>query len=294
MEKAIFLTLSALGDILCTTPVIRAFRKRHTSAKIIYVVQSAGFTRVLEHNPDIDLIVYSDRLFISGMPEDQDTWLRSLPLDLREAATLYRLDLNLACTSEETLHQHMCYSFARIVGVNLDSVRPVIVLTESDRRGASVFVDRPYIVFSMHSVTNPERPDGRGKKKDWQIEKWRDLAGRIASRGGFDILTIGAENDAPIPVPHARQLFGLPIRVVAALLEKAACVVTLENGIAHLSAAVDAPMVEIYSNMMPLEWAYPSESKHVVVMYGDPYSLSCDDVWQALEAILSGKVRAQQ
>ena len=55
------------------------------------------------------------------------------------------------------------------------------------------------------------------------------------------------------------MLYGLPIKVVAALLEKAACVVTLESGIGHLAYAVGARTVVIYSNMMPREWAQPAD-----------------------------------
>jgi len=289
VEKAIFLTLSALGDILCTTPVLRAFRKQHPHTKIFYIAQSAGFTRVLDHNPDIDLTIYSDRLFINGMPDQLTDWLRSLPIDLRQAATLYRLDLKFACTSEEAFRKHMSYSFARLVGVELDSVRPVVVLTESDRRGAAVFTDRPYVVFSMHSVTNPERHDGRGRKKNWPVENWEKLATLIAKQTGHDIFAVGAENEPPLPLPYVHRLYGLPIRVVAALLERSACVVTLENGIAHLSAAVDAPMVEIYANMMPLEWAYPAEATRCQVLYGDPLDISCDEVFQAVEATLANR-----
>lgn len=287
MEKAIFLTLSALGDILCTTPVLRAFRKQHPQTKIFYIAQSAGFTRVLDNNPDIDLTIYSDRLFINGMPDEVNTWLRTLPIDLRTAATLYRLDLKYACTSEEAFRKHMSYSFARLVGVELDSVRPLVFLTENDRRSAAVFIERPYVVFSMHSVTNPERPDGRGRKKDWPVENWKELATRIAGRNGFDIFAVGAESETPLPVPYVHRLYGLPIRVAAALLERAACVVTLENGIAHLAAAVDAPIVEIYSNMMPFEWAYPAEATRCQVLYGDPLDISCDEVFQAVEATLA-------
>lgn len=288
MDKRIFLTLSALGDILCTTPVIRAFRMKHPQAKIIYIAQSAGFTRVLDNNPDIDLVIYSDRLFLeASIPDQLKEWLRSLPLNLQEAATLYRLDLKLACTSEEAFREHMSYSFARLVGVEIDSVRPIVVLTEDDRRGAAVFNERPYVVLSMHSVSNPERSDSRGRKKEWPLENWKELVTRIASRNQFDIFAVGAENESPLPVPHTQSLYGLPIRVVAALLEKASCVVTLENGIAHLSSAVDAPMVEIYSNMMPLEWAKPVEATNCKVLYGDPFEITYQDVIQAVDAVLA-------
>ena len=47
-------------------------------------------------------------------------------------------------------------------------------------------------------------------------------------------------------------------------------VITLENGLGHLSHAVDAPMVMIYSNIVPLGWANPVEARRCAVLYGDP------------------------
>ena len=56
---AIFVGFNALGDTLCTTPVIRAYRRRYPRARISYIVQGAPYTRVLDANPDIDLVLYS-------------------------------------------------------------------------------------------------------------------------------------------------------------------------------------------------------------------------------------------
>ena len=287
MNKAVFLGVNAFGDTLCTTPVIRAFRRANPDTAIIYVTQAAPFCRVLDGNPDIDLLLYSERLYLNGIPEDTATWLGMLPLDLREQATLYRLDLKLACTREEHFKEHISKSFARLIGIETDSVKPFVVLNDLERRAARLFAQRPYVVLSTHSVSNPDRPDGRGKRKDWPVERWQMLARRLAGLGSLDVYQIGSERDEPPQIDAARRLYGLPIKVVAALLENAACVVTVENGVAHLCAAVNAPTITIYSNLMPIEWAYPAESHRSRVLYGDPFDLSCDEVASAVEEVLS-------
>ena len=81
------------------------------------------------------------------------------------------------------------------------------------------------------------------------------------------------------------MLYGLPIKVVAALLEKAACVVTLESGIGHLAYAVDARTVVIYSDMMPREWAQPADLSRFRILYGDPFETSVDQVFEAVQSI---------
>jgi ADP-heptose:LPS heptosyltransferase len=90
-------------------------------------------------------------------------------------------------------------------------------------------------------------------------------------------------------LPGVRSLHGLPIKIVAALLEEAECVITLENGIAHLCSAVDAHMVEIYSTMVPLVWAFPREMTHVEAIYENPRLVSVERVLGAVERVLRVK-----
>jgi ADP-heptose:LPS heptosyltransferase len=289
VKKAIFLGLNALGDTLCTTPAIRAFRRANPGTWIVYIAQAAPFCRVLDGNPDIDLLLYSERLYFDGIPAQVAPWLATMPIDLREEAMLYRLDLSQACTSDSAFRQHISQSFARLFQLDIPSTRPIVVLSDQERRAARTFASRPYVVFSPHSVSNPDRPDGNGKRKDWPRERWQELAARLAQLGDFAIYLLGSERDPPVGLEGVQPLYGLPIKVVAALLENAACVVTVENGIGHLCAAVEAPTVLIYADLMPIEWASPGSSA-VRVIYGDPFSLPCDGVLEAVRETLAARV----
>lgn len=274
-----------MGDTLCITPALRALRRANPDVSITVVAQSAPFTRVLDGNPDIDLLIYSERLYLNGMPEQRDQWIAMLPIGLRESGTLYTMDLRAIVTHAGAFEQHISKAFAQIVGVETDSVRPVLELNDLERRAARILTPRPYVVLSWHSVSNPEREDGLGRKKDWPVEHWRELARRIREEFDLEVFTIGSERD-PFPTePDVRPLHGLPIKVVAALLESAVCVVTVENGIGHLSAAVDAPMVLIYSNMMPLAWANPADATACEVIYRDPRMTTVNEVLDAMERV---------
>lgn len=290
VNKAVFLGVNALGDTLCTTPVIRAFRRANPGTAIVYLTQAAPFTRVLDGNPDIDLLIYSERLYHNGIPDNTAAWLSLLPLDLRAGTNLlYRLDLKISCTTMEAFQEHLSKSFARPFGVQTDTTRPIVVLSELERRAAGLFAQRPFIIFSSHSVSNPDRADGRGKRKDWPHERWQALAHRVRELGAFDIYQVGSERDEAPALDGVTRLYGLPIKVVAALLERADCVVTVENGIGHLCHAVDAAAVVIYSDLMPLAWANPAESTLARVLYGDPHDLTCDTVLAAIQQVLTAR-----
>ena len=286
MKKAFLIGCNALGDTLCTTPAVRAIRKANPHIFITYIVQNAPYCRVLDDNPDIDLVIYNEHLWLHGMEGFTLEWFHSLPLDIDESGLLYRFDMNVVCSKEESFHEHIALGMAKMLGVRIHSVRPVIRVTEEERRIARSFVRKPYVVFSRHSNANPRLAHGAGAK-DWPDQNWRRLAEYLHGRG-LDVISVGAETDARFQLPHARNLYGLPIKVLAALLEAATCLVTLENGIAHLGAAVDVPMVELYSKIVPREWAYPAEMTRCQVIYEDPNRVTCERVVEAMEN-LSGK-----
>lgn len=289
METAIFLGWNALGDTLCTTPVLHAFRRANPGVRVLYVVQNAEFCRILEGNPDVDLLIYSDALYTAGLAAATPEWVAGLPLALERPAQLLRLDLRLVCTHAAAFQEHISVGFARALGLTLTSVRPRVCLDERDRRAARLVAPRPYVALSLHSISNPRHADGSSGRKDWPLERWAALAERALARG-FDVLALGAERDPRPALPAGvRLLYGLPIRVVAALIEGAACFVTVENGLAHLAAAFDAPTVELYADIVPLDWARPAESTRCSLLYGDPREVSVEQVEACLEERLAGE-----
>ncbi|MCI0693773.1 lipopolysaccharide heptosyltransferase II [candidate division KSB1 bacterium] len=54
-EKILIIRLSAIGDILLATPLLRALRQKHPQAKLDFVVKT-DFADVLRHHPEIDCL----------------------------------------------------------------------------------------------------------------------------------------------------------------------------------------------------------------------------------------------
>ena len=284
MKKAIFVGCNALGDTLCSTPAVRAFRQANPGVFIAYVLQNAPYCRVLDGNPDIDLVLYNEHLWLHGMAGFGVDWVHSLPLDLDEPALLYRFDMDAVCSKEESFHEHISVGLAKLLGLQIASVRPIVRVTEAERQAARAFARRPYVVFSRHSNANPKLADGSGAK-DWPAANWHRLAEWLHARG-LDVISVGSETNARFGSPPVRDLHGLPIKVLAALIEAAACLVTLENGIAHLGAAVDVPMVELYSSILPLAWANPAALTRGEIIYANPREVTYERVARAVDRLL--------
>jgi ADP-heptose:LPS heptosyltransferase len=286
---SVFLGYNALGDTLCTTPVLRAFRALHPEHFIIYVVQNAPYCRVLDGNPEVDLVIYSEWLNQHGLTPFNQDWFDRLPLDLSETAMLYRFDIQQVCSSIEAFHSHISEGFSRLLRTPITSTSPVLAQSKLERRTARRFWRGPCVIFSMHSNANPSRTNGVGGAKEWPAERWQELADRLRKDLALEIIAVGAEHDPRPALRDVRCLYGLPIKVIAALLDQAACVVTLENGLAHLAAAVDAAMVELYSTLVPLAWAFPSEMTALEVIYRDPLEVPVDEVLYAIKDVIQRK-----
>ncbi len=287
MRQIVFVSANLLGDCLCTTPTVRAFRRKHPDAFITYIAQNEEHCRILEGNPDIDRVFFSDELAGSGLEIVDDSFLRSLGIDFNEPPQVYLFDVHALHRSRPDVFQdHICRGFARMAGVAVDSVRPVVSISAAERLAARALMRGRTIVLGMHTTSPVVGRDRESAMKDWLYERWLDLARQLQTLG-FDVIAVGGPKDMAITSRYFRNLYGLPIKTIAALLAEAACVITVESGLSHLCHAVDAPSVLIFSRDVPLVWTRPEEATRCRVIYDDLRLITCERVMAAVQLVLS-------
>ncbi len=149
-----------------------------------------------------------------------------------------------------------------------DEARRVVArrLAESWRHGSS---DGPRIVLHV----------GAGiPAKQWPVERWRELVGRVIVQLGAQVVLVGGPDDRKTarailgarPWPGVANWTGrLRLVELAALVEQADLVVGADSGPAHLAAAVGTPVVVLFSGTnSPRQWQpygrYVSVLRHTV------------------------------
>jgi heptosyltransferase-2 len=254
----------ALGDVVLTTPLLRAIRRTHSDAAIT-VVTRERWAPVFAHNPHVAAIETPDRL-----------GLRALARRLRGQAWDHRLDLHgslrarairllvggrwrgwrkprirralLVWTGVDRLTPAVpvaerYFAAARDLRVHPDD-RPAEFFTspEDERRAAAAAPPTPFVALA---------PGAAHATKRWPPDHWRALTGLLRGMGlGAVAVGTAAERDL-LRAPHLVNACGIGLGATAALLRRALAVVAHDSGLMHVGTAVGTPVVALFGPTVP-------------------------------------------
>ena len=147
-------------------------------------------------------------------------------------------------------------------------------LSADDRRRArELFAGRRNPLVGVHV-------SGGRPIKQWDPDRFRELAVRLAHEGGATIVLTGTTADRPLIEPVSRALAGysvvdlsgtVDLPSLAAALEQLDVLVAGDSGPMHLAAAVHTPVVAVFGPSDPARYA-PRDPMHRVVRVDLPCS----------------------
>ncbi|MBI4421730.1 MAG: glycosyltransferase family 9 protein [Gemmatimonadetes bacterium] len=254
--RVLIVRFGSLGDVILTTPLLRALRGAHPAATITFVTQRA-YAPILDGNPRLDRVVALE-------PGES---LRSLAARLAGDRFDHRLDLHGSLRSR--LFRHLVpgawrgYSKRRAArwrlvwfgGHGASPGAPVAEQYFAAARDLDVLPDgRPAEVFPSGAARRAAQalaPDGfvalapgaRHRTKRWPAAHWRALAERLLA-AGRRVVAVGSDGERDLlSGPDVTDGYGLPLDVTAALLARATAAVCNDSGLMHLATAVGTPVV---------------------------------------------------
>jgi hypothetical protein len=117
-------------------------------------------------------------------------------------------------------------------------------------------------------------PGAASASRRWGASRFatvaRELGGRVLITAGPGEERLGAEVVAAAGLPEDALITGLGLDALAALVARAALVVSGDTGIAHLATAVRTPSVVLSGPVPPAEWGPPARPWHVALWHGHP------------------------
>jgi heptosyltransferase-3 len=306
MENILIVRTDRLGDVLLTTPVSTALRATFPRATISWLVRPYT-APLLGHNPDVDEILIdrgespgwlADRIrngrfeaAIVAFPRwriVRALWLARVPVRIGPANKIYSILLN------RRIRQHRSKGKKHEADYNLELLAPLgvsfkryptrYVATDDEREAARRFLETKGISGAQPLVVL--HPGSGGSSARWPIEHFAALGDALMADGCDIVVTAGPGED------HERAMGagmsrppvfiaggGVSIREMAAILSRAALVVTNSTGPLHLAVALGVPTVSVYS---------PVPARHPARWGPYPAYVEGDDLHRVLIAPLRG------
>jgi len=325
MKAILILRPDHLGDILLTTPAIRALRRSFPDHQVLVAAAAAGEI-ALEGNPCVSRVLPLDCPWLvrGGRASyrrlvGQIAAIRTLQVD-----TL----INFRVAAKEALVARLCgaqrrwgfqapkSAWAHTDRVPLDLDRHVVEnqldLVEAlggtrddgglEYHGGGTALppdiaalgERSYVVIS---------PGAGYPMKLWAVDQWRSLCTWIGEELNAALVVTGAPGEEALAAEVARDLPGTVINVagrltipgLADILRAARLLVTVDSGTLHLAVAVRTPLVTLFGPTNPRHWGPYLTGRPAVVVTENPdgphYKQDCDAARATMERIADAVVR---
>lgn len=268
-QKILIIRLSAIGDIVLTSPVVRSLRGCFPGAEIHFLTK-AVFTPLLLHNPHINRVIG----FEGGIGEtvrllkaegydlviDLHRNLRSrlIKARLRVPSVTYSKDRwavwrHVRLGMGDLPQVHTVDRYARVLkqlGCRLDGKGAEVFLPDEARALATQVIGRHFGERPIAVVLG-----GTHFTKRWPREYFPELLNRL----GQAVLLLGGqaekedadwiETQLQVPVLNAAAQYDLLLS--AALMERSAWVLTHDTGLMHIAVALGLRTVSIWGNTVP-------------------------------------------
>ncbi len=285
-QRILIVRLSAIGDVVFSSPLIAALKRRYPCAEISWLVEPPA-APLLQANTKLKEVILWDKnawkrlwnerkyfaLLKAVLAFRRDLRQRrfDMVLDvqgLMKSALLARLTgarqrvgfvakektgwlltRRLQKREDTTRISSEYRGFAEDIGLPVEPFDMEVALSREDRQlAADELAIGPYAVIAPFT-TRPQ--------KHWFDEHWFELAERIDREFGLRILMLGGPGDTAHAIRLANgsvvksKVGALSLRASAALISRASLVIGVDTGLTHMGIAFDVPTVALFGSTCP-------------------------------------------
>ncbi|MBP7055944.1 MAG: lipopolysaccharide heptosyltransferase II [Candidatus Omnitrophica bacterium] len=285
MKRILIIEVNWVGDVLFSTPFIRAVKGACPDSHIACLVHPRC-KEILEYNPCVDEIILYDeekthrgilgkiKLIFLLRGKNFDTafilhrsftkaliaYLSGIKERIGYIAKKGRAPILTKGVPEPYPAKHKVEYFldlARAVGISPGPVSYEFVVTEGDRDFVRSLISGDGI--APHDKVVVVNPGGNWGPKRWPKESFAKLADLLAQKFGVKIVISGAEKDKALAEDIKRLMKSkavvvagkISLRQLGALLQRASLVVSNDSGPMHMAVAVGAKVIAIFGPTSP-------------------------------------------
>lgn len=241
-ERIVVKRMGARGDVILTTPIVRALRRQNPKTDILMVTM---YPDAFFGNPDVTAIFMD--------------WNAS-----RDRSCTIDLD----AVHEGAVGQHMVAAYAEAAGLELAPAEwaPVLYFDRAAKDWAAAVMPSG----KKYAIVHPGRIHGWAGRQ-WPWEQFEALLPRLQDLG-YSTVQVGGFSDSPIDTDVDAR--GVDLGRMAAAMARASLFVGLDSMPFHASQAFDIPSVVIFGSIRPELRVIPGNRVIPVTLPG-LYCLGC-------------------
>ena len=291
MLCVLLVRFSSIGDILLTTPLIRALARRHPDAKLVYVTKRAmaplladhpGLAAVvaLEPNEPLPHLVRRVRALAPTHGLDLHGNLRSAALRLlvrcrwsgfhkQKLARAVLISTKVDCYGPRAPVPvtERYFGAARPLDVRPDGGPPEFFLGRgAEDRIARWLTDKSLGTARIAALA----PGAAHGTKRWPMASWIALAQRLRA-AGFGPVVVGGPDDRGLALQlaaggAAESAAGeFSLQETGALLARARVLVSGDTGVMHMATGVGTPVVALFGPTVEQFGFFPYRARSIVL-----------------------------
>ncbi|MBD3307382.1 hypothetical protein GF339_13170 [candidate division KSB3 bacterium] len=305
-ENILVIHLRQVGDVLLTTPAVKALREAYPRSRISYLTETGPAT-LLQGNPHLDRIITRKRrqgiwhdlrlawelrqarydLVVDFFCNPRTAWMAFFTGAPQRLAAYHasrawwythtpKLENGIGYAAEDKL------ALLRTIGIDGKLVPPVIQLAADAQTYIEQWFRQQRIRSGGNSVTPiiTIDPTSRRPARRWIPERYTHLADRLVERYAATVIFLWGPGEYDVVAPLAQQgkhphLLACPtdLMQLAALIARSDLHIGNCSAPSHIAVAVGTPSLTVIGPTRPANWTYPSPMHQVV--RGDVACLEC-------------------
>lgn len=277
IKRILVITLSNAGDIILTTPVIKALKEEFSQARIDVMVGPAG-REIFERDPAVfKLIIYDKHLPITEKRRLQLKLKKlkyDLVADLKNTVFPVLIGPRFRTSTIQRFPKGPIHSRAKHLyrlksfGMDIKEPSSYIHIPKEDDDYISDLIAKEAI-SGQFVVINP---GAKSHIKRWSHEGFAEVADRIVSECGMDVIFVGTDNDKETVAGVIMKMNGAyrnfvnktNIRQLAALIKRSRLLITNDSAPLHIACAVGAKVLAIFGPTDPRKYGPTGEFDFVI------------------------------
>ena len=311
IERILIIRLSSLGDIILTTPILKAMRKKFPEAEIYYLTKK-DYVELLDTNPYINKIInidtYDGVMGVISLIKAISS-IRKLKIDLVVdmhfrhwsyfRTALWNLFLvncigaSIKIKSYKSPFRHkqrtrvlqthvvdLHFQALKNIGISTKENHPELFLSPKEKNWADYFLNENG--FNKKDRLIGISPTASWRHKEWGGDNFQCVCESLIKNLGVKLIFFGKKNELSLinlitqNIKSDKMIYatGLSLKEVASLIDRCELVLCNDSGIMHMASSLARPVVAIFGPTHPSLGFYPLD-KNRIILHADTSCSPC-------------------